>query len=362
MQRHRLLLLLVATFMATIIVLMSFGVGCAKPSPTPTAPAPKPSPTAPAPAAPAPQVFKLKYSDCFARGSSAFKMCVDVWLKPLEEKSKGRLVFEIFAEGELAAAADHFKLVKEGAVDAVSNSIIWNVGVVPPAGIFWITGLFKNQTEYVNAFWEVQRPFFNKILEKHNQRALCTVAVSGAVMFTNKPVRKMEDLKGLKIRGQGGLPSKFLEALGASAVSMAFPEALTGIQQGTLDGVMWAEFVNIDNKLWKALPYGIDQILSIPQNHIFWNLNSWNKLPPDLQQLIEEHSKQVNQQEGAVNAPARVKGWRDINKASGTTYYTLPDDEYARWVKKGGESWDWFAQQAPENAEILKLTRDYLKR
>lgn len=264
--------------------------------------------------------------------------------------------------GELVPAGEVFAALGRGALDFGANSWVWQTGIEPVLGITWNPMIYETQAEYVGAFYEAQLPIIDPYMQaKQNQKVLGLVAVSGGLLFTNKPVKTAADMQGLKIRGQGGPTGIFIEKAGAGSVSMIFPEAITGLQQKTLDGVMFPEQVVADMKLFEFLPYAVEQLLVIPQDQACWNLDSWNTLPADLQELIVEHARQVNYYEGIIMAPIRVAKYHEVNLANGVTYNRLSPEDFAKFKQAGYDALDWYAEQSPESAQVAAATRAYLR-
>ena len=269
---------------------------------------------------------------------------------------------EEYGAGELVSATNIHDALTRGALDVAANCWLWNTGTIPEASIFWIPMMYENAGQEAAVYWEVQRPIADKIYrEKFNQTIQSILYNAPQIMWTKKPVQKMEDYKGMKVRAPGGITTKFFELLGASVVSMTAPEALTALQSGALDGITYSTGTVIAYKLTETTP---NCILPGPQwahVEIHWNLNVWNSLPPDIQKTIEEYSRYVNYHSGTVKMPQVDADWTTTVEKMGAKFYRLPPAETARFKAKAVESWDWYAQQSADCRRLLEETKKFLE-
>lgn len=340
-----------------LLAFLAVFFGCGGQAPAPAAP------TTAATQAPAQKVFKLVFQSGMVQGDAHAIAEVQQFLEPLEKKSNGRLQFEKHFGGELVPQAEIFPSMGKGVVDIGTGGSVWHAGMVPEFSLTWMPMIYASHAECESAWWEVQRPLLDKYLqEKFNTKIFAMVNPSGMRLTTikSRPVQKIEDLKGLKIRGQGGAVSIFLQKLGAATVSMPYAEAVAALPTGALEGVYWGEVAVRDYKLWDVVSNIIDNPMGFSHSEIYWNLDSWKKLPPDLQQLVEEQARLASYYEGVVHGPKADAEIRAQNLAKGVKFYTLPPAELERWVKVGQETWDWFASQTPLSKQLMDATRAYL--
>jgi tripartite ATP-independent transporter DctP family solute receptor len=139
----------------------------------------------------------------------------------------------------------------------------------------------------------VEGPIGNEMTQnwpKHGFRSI-GYFIAGFHQLANskRPIVKPEDLKGLKIRAiQSKSSTLMIEALGPTAVPMAFPEVYTAIQQGVVDG-----FANSMTTLYTAKYYEVAPYISIT-NHLVGMLNLvmsealYQRLSPADRKVVED--------------------------------------------------------------------------
>ena len=158
-------------------------------------------------------------------------------------------------------------------------------------------------TKLVNAFYKKFKP-----KEFDGVKVMFLHAHGPGLLHTKKPVTKLEDLKGMKIRCTG-LATKIVTALGGTPVAMPMGETYDALSSGVVDGSMapqeslkswkWGEVVKYTTEY-----YGASYSTGI---FVVMNKDKWNSLPPDIQKIIEKVNEEWIVKSG--------KGWDEIDKA-----------------------------------------------
>jgi C4-dicarboxylate-binding protein DctP len=167
----------------------------------------------------------------------------------IEKESDGKIKVQIYPNGQLFGDKDVYQQLVANNVQITQIDLSKLVGEDPRFNIPSLPFLFNGDDEAVK-FWDSEKG--KEILTSLNDDGIYGIAMwpNGPKHLTNdkKPLKKPEDLKGLKFRTQGGqvLESVF-STLGAGSVSIPFTELYTALQQGTVDG-QTNTFVNIDSK------------------------------------------------------------------------------------------------------------------
>jgi len=190
----------------------------------------------------------------------------------VKKATEGRINIKPYYSGQLFAGkqTNEFLLMKQGVIDfAVGSTINWSP-TIKELNIFSLPFFFPNYKALdAVEYGEVGKRLF-KIIEEKGVVGLGW-AENGFRDLTNskKPVKRPEDLEGLKVRVVGSpIFIDTFKAMGANPVSMNWGEALSAFQQGTVDGQENPVVsVIIPNKLWQvhkymtAWNYAIDPII-----------------------------------------------------------------------------------------------------
>jgi len=177
-------------------------------------------------------------------------------------------------------------------------------------------------------------PYFDKLFARYNQRRIGNGfwSQTSYQLITDFPLRTLEDLKGKKI-ANGNPTLKWLKAWGCTSVKLPYPEAYNSISTGVIDGYSMPANIAMSLKIYEVAPYftKVDSGANIV-GILTMNTNTWNRLPKEVQKIVEEvatdWSWDVYKRNKAQNKKAL-----EIMKKYGTKIYTLPEEERRRWAK-----------------------------
>ena len=306
----------------------------------------------------------LKYADQNAENSWGAERGMMPWLKAVEADSEGSLKFETYFNETLTKGAQAWMSVKNGIADVAWNTMAVLPGMNPLCRVVTLPAFpAADPMQASRVAWRlyetqesISRPFAdNKIL------ALFMSDVDNLV--TRKPVRGMEDLKGLKIRTIAGPSVDMLKALGAVPVVMPMPDVYMALQKGTLDGVM-ADWEPIEGfRFYEVAPYVTTNTpFSYSLFTLIMNKRAFDSLPPAAQAALDKHSGLEASMELARDfAYSAREVAKPLAEAGKVVIYELPDAERQRWIETGGHpAWEkWvrdMEKQGHANArEILNL-------
>lgn len=194
-------------------------------------------------------------------------------------------------------------------------------------------------------------PYLKNVFEKkHNQKLLTCMSHGGYQLFTTFPVKTVDDLKNKKIGGAG--PNlDWMRAVGAVPVQSPIMEAYTSIQTGVYDGYIASVPVCMMGRLQEVIS---DLIMcdlgDFIMTSINVNLDYWNKLPPEVQNVILEVSEDFNRA-NAMYTKTFVENSVETMSKNGVKCTELPFEEKRRWA----DSMDNYAERFIKEAEKKKL-------
>ena len=106
---------------------------------------------------------------------------------------------------------------------------------------------------------------------------------------SKKPIRSVDDLKGVKLRIPEGLNQAIFKKIGAAPVNIPGSEVYTSLDRGVIDATDWGTLgMNVDLGFHKIAPYQIyPGFHSLPMSDVAVNMERWNELPADIQAIVE---------------------------------------------------------------------------
>ena len=167
-------------------------------------------------------------------------------------------------------------------------------------------------------------------------------------LVSKKPIRKMADFKGVKIRAPQGLGQEIFQRFGAAPVNLPGSEVYTALERGVVDASDWGTLsMNQDLGYHKLAPYPIyPGFHSMPMPDFAVNMNQWNALPDDLKILVEEEVQQFATEmiEGNRAADEKVAAQAD---ELGFEVIDLPSEERRKFRETAREVWKEYAARSP---------------
>ena len=255
------------------------------------------------------------------------------WAKMVEEKSKGRLKITIYPGSTLGKAVDHFDMVKDGIADLGFTVPGYTPGRFPLISATELPLLFKSSRGGSLAVMSIFDKYFKNEL-KDVKVLWIWVHPPGHFHFAKKPVHKLEDLAGLKIRAATPMLTTMLKTLGALPVSIPAPDTYTALERGTVDGTIFPWEAISSFKLAEVLRHHVEVGLYVAPLFTMMNQKKYDSLPPDLKKVIDDLSGSwAAEFNGKVWDQNELVGIEAVKKA-GATIYKLPAEERDRWTAK----------------------------
>ncbi|OPY71861.1 MAG: Lactate-binding periplasmic protein precursor [Syntrophorhabdus sp. PtaU1.Bin058] len=278
--------------------------------------------------------IELSLNHLFPEVSWFHKNAVLPWKNLVEQKSKGRLKVNIYPSGALAKSTTMYDAVKAGAADIVLDAGPYYIGRFPMSEGTQIPLLGAKSSWVASRAWMDLYDEFPELRKEYADVKLLWLFSQGpGQLFTRKPVKKMEEVKGLIVRAPGGI-GDIMKALGASPVSMPSSESYLALSKGTIDATVFPGEAIATYKLYEATKYVTMSNLYVQWFFVAMNKEKYNSLPKDLQKVIDECS-------GTVGTDIVGKAWNDadkvgfeLGKQKGMEFIYLSPEEQKRWEQQ----------------------------
>ncbi len=267
------------------------------------------------------------------------------YIESINERSKGELTLKVLGSSEVIPAFDQGEAVRAGVVDIAIVPAGWYEKIRPGTSAFELSKL---------SYVEQRKIGFTKVYaELHktiNTVYLGSLAASvpGFYFWTTFKPETPYDLAGKKLR-LSGTYVPFYEALGISGINMPLGDLYTALERGVIVGNATTQGVAVRLKTYEVAKYQIDHDWYNPANNLLINMDSWNKLPKHLQDLME---KTMIEMEPAA--------FEFFTKAGGEDRQTLADNGI-EFVKFSPADARWFVDTAYQTRwdNTLRLAPDW---
>lgn len=275
-------------------------------------------------------VINLKFANFFPTPAAQSKLCEE-FIAELESRTNGRVKVRYFAGGSLLKPPAMIKGIETGITDIGLSHIEYTPGRFPvmeaaeqPLG--YPTGWVANQI--MNDFYLKFKPKeFDKV------KVMWFHANSPAMLMTTKPVRKLEDMKGLTIRAPGSTGA-VIKALGGSPAPTPMPETYDAISKNVVQGAFVAGEAARSWRFGEVVKYITDTWRSATSYpfYVAMNKKKYNSLPPDIKEVFDTLCGEYRDR-FALMWNSIEFGGKAFGKSKGVEYIDLSDEENARWGK-----------------------------
>lgn len=318
------------------------------------------------------QEVTLKMHQFLPPQANVPKLVLDVWADKVEKASGGRIDVQHFPSMQLGGKPPE---LMDQAIDGVAD-VVWTVvgytpGRFPRTEVFELPFMMTDAGAVSRAYWTM--------FEKHMKDAdfkdvhiLGTWVHGPGLIHSNKPIREVADLQGVKVRGASRTVTSLFENFGATSVGMPVPAVPEALSKGVIDAT--------------TIPWEVTAALKVPElvkNHtefsnkalytvtfvLAMNKAKYESLPDDLKKVIDDNSGEefsvfAGETQAGADGPAREKA-----AAAGNNIITLNDDEVAKWREAAQPVYDkWIADMDSRGidgkaliAEAQELIKKYSK-
>jgi TRAP-type C4-dicarboxylate transport system substrate-binding protein len=270
--------------------------------------------TAPAPG----EVIKLNYANFFPP-TNWHSVLAQMYCDEINKQTNGAVEITYYPGGTLAAAPKIADAVETGIADIGMSVTAYTMGRFPASELIDLPHNYpngwtatKSANDYLNKFkpseWDTVHLLY---FHAHGPSTIFT---------TEKPVRKLEDMKGLVLRSTG-IGAKIVEALGGRGHAASQGEAYELMSKGVVDGSYTPREVLKGWKQAEVVKYvtGTYAIGSTAGFFISMNKGKWDALPGSVQRIFTKASEEW------IDKHAMV--WTAYDKAGIDFFLTFPDRE-----------------------------------
>ncbi|OGP54385.1 MAG: hypothetical protein A2Y65_09330 [Deltaproteobacteria bacterium RBG_13_52_11] len=267
-----------------------------------------------------PQVIKLKYSSSFFPPEPP-SVYANHTLDLVEKKTNGKVKIERFMAGALGGPTEQLGLVRSGAVDIISLHIDQYAQQLPLHQITNTEQLTSGAQGLANVTAILQKlpettPLFAAEQKKNNIKILYCYCNGPTGVTARFPAKSLADIKGKKVNVIAAYQRDVFKELGWIPVNVQIPELYESLSRGVIDAIFMATAANVPLRWHEVgkvhLAIGVNTILSTP---LAFNLDSWNRLPADVQKAFMEASWETAQwsvQQTEVNLKNTYKAFEGV--------------------------------------------------
>jgi len=236
----------------------------------------------------------LKVQGGWATGGLYTEYEVPFWKERIPKLSGGKVTAHLTTLNEMGLKGPEvFRLLKIGVIDLGTSVLGYVAGDHPEnegADIAGAALTAKIARDAVDAW----RPVLNKLYaEKYGVMPIMFYPAEAQAFFCNAPIKGLDDLKGKKVRTSTASAANFVEAVGATSVTMAFSEVVPALQRKVIVCAVTGTFSGNSAKWYEVATHLYPLPLGWSVFMYAASIQSWKALDPKVRTLLETELKKL---------------------------------------------------------------------
>jgi TRAP-type C4-dicarboxylate transport system substrate-binding protein len=254
------------------------------------------------------------------------------WSQEVARLSNNKLTVRLFPAMQLGGRPpDLYRQTVQGITDMTFTLPGYTSADFPMMALTELPGTADSAEDGTRKLWA----HFDKFLArdfKDTKVLMLWNSDTASLMSKSKPLRTLEDLKGLKIRTPSAAQSAQLDALGATPIDMPVTQIYNNLDRGVIDASMIPMSAALDFKLIEvAKHYTVDAPLGRSPFLVAMNKGRYEKLPADLRKVIDDTTGLDLSLKGAATYDKKNKESLEAAKKD-REVIVLSAQERQRWV------------------------------
>lgn len=287
---------------------------------------------------------------------------LEEWARRVNERSNGRVSFNIVHGGALLNVGDHLDGISAGLVDVTSFYPIYFPGEFRIEGALTnIIDIWSDEVPdlkgvtLIHAQLHSEFEQFRKEYQTRNMHMLVPLPADPYLIVCTKEVKSLGDLAGRKMRTFGRYFPILQEGLGVEPITVPGSEAYQALATGLVDCVYSTPDWIYSNSLHEVAPHIFVPATEKSRPQLFataviaMNANSFQRLPQDIKEIIEQVSAEMadyvaESMQGVYDsAIERIKA-----EGKGSTFRTMTEEDMRTWAGRTENQLDRAARDLNE--------------
>lgn len=257
------------------------------------------------------------------------------WAEGVEAASDGRIAIEHFDAMSLGGRPPELMdQARDGVADIVMTVVGYTPGRFPRTEVFELPFMMTDPVATASAYWEMMESDFQQS-EFQDMKILGAWVHGPGVIHTKGGIEKLEDMKGVTLRGPTRVINDMLSELGATPIGLPVPGIPEALSKGVVDGTVipWevTAALRLPEFVGHHTEFSGDEALYTATFVLAMNKAKYEAMPDDLKAILDAES-------GAKFSAFAAKVMSDFDTpgrenavSAGNTIVTLDAAEVERW-------------------------------
>lgn len=221
------------------------------------------------------------------------------WYDEIEDRTDGRLTFNVDAADSLCSAAEIPWCVRDGRADVGQTLTDYSSQLFPQAAVSSIPFLNTNSEAVTQALYELTTEHNGAadLWEENGLEPISHVPAGRLLLGGTEALSSVDQLENMRLRMAGQYAQHAVDAIGANAVAIPAPETYEGLERGIADAAAFPLDGTVTYQLKDILPEWADPGLGTYTTIGMWmNKDVYDGLPDDLRQVVDEVTEEFNRE------------------------------------------------------------------
>lgn len=325
---------------------------------------------APPEAAAQSQTFRMRLQSAVPSAADEFGL-LKRFADRVQKMSNGRLRIDVLPDGAVVGAFEILDAVHKGLVEAGFAWTHYWSGKHPAAMLFGSpsAGAGTGMDQWAWVSWYLEgggKELYRELFQDHLKVNVVGFVVQPvgpeALGWFKKPINNMDDFRKLRFRTPPGIPGAIYKEMGIAAVALPGAEIIPSAERGVLDAAEWccpvADFAYGFHRVFKYYYLqGLHQ--NTVNGDIYINKDFWNKLPPDLQAIVEGATLASIAESTAYRIHANAQALKKLKEEHGVKVMETPRDYFPAFIAATKKVMEQQAAQNPFFQKVLNSNRQF---
>lgn len=281
------------------------------------------------------------------------------WAEAITKKTGGKVKFQFFWSDSLFKQADAATNLAAGVADGARVSSTYD----PAKTRLWMTlDMPYNAKDYwcgmsSSVTVEQEEPNLSKTFSQLGFLPVLGYSSGHFHFLSNKPIAKIEDLKGKRLRSYGGARVKMYELVGISPIFMAYSQIYEGIERGVIDGAEATILLTVSFKHYEVAKYltlaSSGFVLASP---ISLSQKAWGSFPASLKKIFRESGIEHDQEYARKMMEQEKVVLEEFREKRGMTILTLSPADQATIDQAGAKAQELWLEDMEKNGVPARAT------
>ncbi len=308
--------------------------------------------------------FKLKIQSSDPSGDRNFQIQQN-WADRVEKMSGGRIDIDLLPVGAVVKHTETLSAIKMGILDGHVTATEFFSGQDPAFGLLGnMVGAWSDTTQllqYMN--YGGGNELLTELYKPYGVHFIGASTTGVESLVSKKPLDGVADLKGLKLRAPEGLVQQVFAAAGATPVNLPGSEVFTGLSKGVIDAADYTVFSTNQKAGMNDIAVHPVQpgFHSLPLIDISISQKKWDKMPADLQQILETSVRDFSYD---ITTQLKIADQAAVKEASANpkiTIHNWSDEERKKFCEIARSQWKVFAERSPNAQKVYDSVTQFLE-